>query len=89
MKDIKYQYAYDESNTLVSIKDYTKESSKLHTFKCIAIGGKFGRKKGSVKSTEQKKEEYKEVISFLKRGYSVRNTAKFCFHEPTVARQIK
>ena len=26
--------------------------------------------------TEQKKEEYKEVISFLKRGYSVRNTAK-------------
>ena len=39
MKDIKYQYAYDESNTLVSIKDYTKESSKLHTFKCIVCGG--------------------------------------------------
>ena len=42
----------------------------------IANGGKLGRKKGSVKTTEQKKEEYKEVISFLKRGYSVRNTAK-------------
>ena len=41
----------------------------------IANGGKLGRKKGSVKTTEQKKEEYKEVISFLKRGYSVRNTA--------------
>ena len=40
----------------------------------IANGGKLGRKKGSIKSTEQKKEEYKEVISFLKRGYSVRNT---------------
>ena len=41
----------------------------------IANGGKLGRKKGSVKTTEQKKEEYKEVISFLKRGYSIRNTA--------------
>lgn len=38
MKDIKYQYAYDESNTLVSIKDYTKETSKQHTFKCIVCG---------------------------------------------------
>ena len=34
----------------------------------IANGGKIGRKKGSAKTTEQKKEEYKEVISFLKRG---------------------
>ena len=42
----------------------------------IANGGKLGRKKGSVKTTERKKEEYKEVISLLKRGYSVRNTAK-------------
>ena len=42
----------------------------------IASSGKLGRKKGSIKSTEQKKEEYKEVISLLKRGYSVRNTAK-------------
>ena len=31
----------------------------------IANGGKLGRKKGSIKTTEQKKEEYKEVISFL------------------------
>ena len=48
----------------------------------IANGGKLGRKKGSVKTTEQKKEEYKEVISFLKRGYSVRNTATLCFTNP-------
>ena len=32
--------------------------------------------------TERKKEEYREVISLLKRGYSVRNTAKFCFTNP-------
>ncbi len=42
----------------------------------VAKGGKLGRKKGSTKSTEQMKEEYKEVITLLKRGYSVRNIAK-------------
>ena len=31
----------------------------------------------TLNTTKQKKEEYKEVISLLKRGYSVRNTAKF------------
>ena len=42
----------------------------------INRGGKLGRKKGSVKTTEQKKEEYKEVLSLLKRGYSIRNVSK-------------
>lgn len=42
----------------------------------IANGGKLGRKVGSIKTTEQKKEEYKETISLLKRGYSIRNVAK-------------
>ncbi len=41
----------------------------------IANGGQLGRKKGSIKSTEQKKEEYKEVITLLRKGYSIRNTA--------------
>ena len=39
-------------------------------------GGKVGRKKGSIKTDEQKREEYKEVIQLLKKGYSVRNVAK-------------
>ena len=42
----------------------------------IANGGKLGRKADSIKSMDKKKEEYKEVISLLKRGYSVRNVAK-------------
>ena len=42
----------------------------------IKNGGKLGRKRGSVKASEQKREEYKEVISLLKRDYSARNTAK-------------
>ena len=55
----------------------------------IANGGKLGRKKGSIKTTEQKKEEYKEVISFLKRGYSVRNTAKLSNVSVSTVQRVK
>lgn len=39
-------------------------------------GGKLGRRKGSTKSTETKKDEYKEVLSLLRRNYSIRNVSK-------------
>ena len=55
----------------------------------IANGGKLGRKKGSVKTTEQKKEEYKEVISFLKRGYSIRNTATLSNVSVSTVQRVK
>ena len=42
----------------------------------IAKGGKLGRKVGSTKTEERKREEYKEVIQLLKKGYSIRNIAK-------------
>lgn len=42
----------------------------------ISKGGKLGRKKGSTKSDEAMREQYKEVIMLLKKGYSVRNVAK-------------
>lgn len=42
----------------------------------IAKGGKLGRKVGSTKTEDKKKEEYKEVIQLLRKGYSVRNIAK-------------
>lgn len=38
MAEIKYQYAYDENGQLVSINDYTKETSKLHTYCCVGCG---------------------------------------------------
>ena len=56
----------------------------------IANGGKLGRKAGSIKSMDKKKEEYKEVISLLKRGYSVRNVAKLsCISFSTIQRVKK
>lgn len=42
----------------------------------IAKGGKLGRKKGSVKTEDAMREQYKDVITLLKKGYSVRNVAK-------------
>ncbi|MBS5700644.1 MAG: recombinase family protein [Bacteroides cellulosilyticus] len=42
----------------------------------ISNGGKLGRKTGSIKTEEKKREEYKETIILLKKGYSVRNIAE-------------
>lgn len=55
----------------------------------IANGGKLGRKAGSLKSVDQKKEEYKEVITLLKRGYSVRNVAKLCSVSASTVQRVK
>ena len=46
--------------------------------KYIADGGKLGRKVGSVKTKEQKQEEYARVIRSLKAGKSIRDTAVLC-----------
>ena len=42
----------------------------------IDKGGKLGRKVGSVKTAEQMKAEYREVISLLRKKYSIRDVAK-------------
>ena len=55
----------------------------------IERGGKLGRKVGSVKTTEQKKEEHKDIISYLKKGYSVRNVAKLCNKGISTVQRIK
>ena len=55
----------------------------------IERGGKLGRKVGSVKTTEQKKEEHKDIISYLKKGYSVRNVAKLTNKGVSTVQRIK
>lgn len=49
----------------------------------IAKGGKLGRKTGSIKTEERKREEYKEVIALLKKGYSVTGQTHYIFYYPT------
>ena len=48
-----------------------------------------GRKVGSVKTIEQKKEEHHDIISYLKRGYSIRNVAKLTGKGISTVQRIK
>ena len=53
---------------------------------------KLGRKTGSTKTDDKKKEEYKEVIALLRKGYSIRNIAKlqsnWYFHRSTDKKSV-
>ena len=55
----------------------------------IAKGVKMGRKVGSVKSKEQKQEEYAKVIRSLKQGKSVRHTAAICGVSVSTVQRVK
>ena len=55
----------------------------------IANGGKLGRKTGSTKSREKKKDEYKEVISLLRKGISIRNIAKLTEKSISTVQRVK
>lgn len=55
----------------------------------VENGGKVGRKTGSVKSREQKMCEYKDAINCLRKGYSIRDTAKLCNIGASTVQRIK
>ena len=55
----------------------------------IRYGGRLGRKKGSVKTTEQKETQYKEVLAYLRKGYSVRITAKLTNVSTSTVQRLK
>ena len=54
-----------------------------------ANGVKMGRKVGSVKSKEKKAEEYAPVIRSLKKGKSIRDTAKLCDVSISTVQRVK
>ena len=64
---------------------------RLNSGRKLAIerGVKMGRKVGSVKSREQKQEEYNKVIRALRAGKSVRDTAKICEVSVSTVQRIK
>lgn len=55
----------------------------------VAKGGKVGRKKGSVKTIEQKEDEYRDIITYLKKGYSIRITAKLTEKSVSTVQRVK
>lgn len=55
----------------------------------IERGGKLGRKIGSTKTVEQKQKEYKDVITYLHKGYSIRITARLTNIGVSTVQRIK
>ena len=55
----------------------------------IEKDGKLGRKVGSVKTAEQMKAEYREVISLLRKGFSIRDVAKLCGKGVSTVQRVK
>lgn len=55
----------------------------------IRNGGKLGRRVGSVKTKEQKESQYKEVLTYLKKGYSISITSKLCHISMSTVQRLK
>ena len=57
----------------------------------IEKGGKLGRKVGSVKTKteEQIRTEYREIISLLRKGYSIRDVAKLSGKGVSTVQRVK
>ena len=56
----------------------------------VERGGRLGRKVGSVKTREQKEQEYKDVLTYLRKGYKIKDIAALTHNsEKTVSRLRK
>lgn len=55
----------------------------------IAKGGRLGRKEGSTKSVDKKREEYKDVLKALRQGLSVRQVAKLTDTSASTVQRLK
>ena len=72
-------------NERTAIKERLKSGYENYRAK----GGKVGRKKGSIKTTEQLEQEYKQVIKELKAGLSIVKVAKLCDVAPGTVAKVK
>lgn len=55
----------------------------------VAAGGVLGRPQGTKKTSDQLKAEYPNVVKELKRGTSVRRTAKLCDVSTSTVQRVK
>lgn len=55
----------------------------------IEKGGRLGRKKGSVKTHEQKEEQYKDVLLYLRKGYKIAEIAKLTDTSESTVQRLK
>ena len=55
----------------------------------VEKGGKLGRPTGSIKSQDKKREEYREIISLLNKGYAIRDVAKLTGKGISTVQRVK
>ena len=55
----------------------------------VEKGGKLGRPTGSTKSQDKKREEYREVINLLNKGYAIRDVAKLTGRGISTVQRVK
>lgn len=55
----------------------------------IEKGGQLGRKKGSVKTHEQKEEQYKDVLAYMRKGYKIAEIAKLTDTSQSTVQRLK
>ena len=55
----------------------------------IEKGGQLGRRMGSVKTHEQKEEQYKDVLAYLRRGYKIAEIAKLTDTSESTIQRLK
>ena len=55
----------------------------------IEKGGRLGRKKGSVKTREQKEEQYKNVLAYLRKSYKISDVAKLTSKSTSTVQRLK
>lgn len=55
----------------------------------IENGGRLGRPKGSVKTADQRIEENQDIIGYLKKGYTIRDTARLCGKSVSSVQRVK
>ena len=55
----------------------------------VEKGGKLGRPTGSIKSQDKKREEYREVINLLNKGYAIRDVARLTGRGISTVQRVK
>ena len=55
----------------------------------IRKGGQLGRKKGSVKTHEQKEKEYRDVLAYLRKSYKIADVAKLTGTSTSTVQRLK
>ena len=55
----------------------------------IEKGGRLGRRKGSVKTHEQKEEQYKDVLAYLRKSYKIADVAKLTGTSTSTVQRLK